>query len=260
KGIRLSNKFKSERIELPYKDTKLNGWLLLPNGAPKDVPVVLIIPGWTGFKEEMYSAYATHLIERGTAVCLIDGPGQGESLYFDHCFQEIEMERAYRVVLEFLKCHTELGEIGILGSSFGGYLCLRTAAYSADLITACVSKGGSSYPLEITTSVPYYMDKILVRWGKDTSEAEYMRTEVLPHMNLKGLGKKVTCPILFIHNEEDRLFDVNGIKQFYDEVSSKDKSLVVYPGKVHNAIEQDTEARCLLIDWFQEKLSNGGKL
>jgi hypothetical protein len=30
--------------------------------------------------------------------------------------------------------------------------------------------------------------------------------------------------------------------------------------KVHNAIEQDTEARCLLIDWFEEKLSNGGKL
>ncbi|WP_438497322.1 hypothetical protein [Paenibacillus sp. IHBB 3054] len=33
------------------------------NAAPKDVPVVLIIPGWTGFKEEMYTAYATQLID-----------------------------------------------------------------------------------------------------------------------------------------------------------------------------------------------------
>ncbi|MDQ0497040.1 alpha/beta hydrolase [Paenibacillus brasilensis] len=65
KGIRLSHRLKSERIELPYKDSKLNGWLLIPNDALKDVLVVLIIAGWTGFKEEMYSAYAIHLIERG---------------------------------------------------------------------------------------------------------------------------------------------------------------------------------------------------
>ena len=41
---------------------KLNGWLLIPNAAPKEFPFVLVIPGWTGFKEEMYSAYATQLI------------------------------------------------------------------------------------------------------------------------------------------------------------------------------------------------------
>jgi hypothetical protein len=41
---------------------KLNGWLLIPNAAPKDVPVVLIIPGWTGFKEEMYSAMQHSLL------------------------------------------------------------------------------------------------------------------------------------------------------------------------------------------------------
>jgi len=57
------------------------------------------------------------------------------------------MENVYRVVLEFLKNHANVGKIGVLGSSFGGYLCLRTVTYNADLITACVSKGGSYFPL-----------------------------------------------------------------------------------------------------------------
>ncbi len=104
-------------------------------------------------------------------MCIVDGPGQGETLYFDHCYQEIKMEKAYRVVLEFLKNYPNVGDkIGVLGSSFGGYLCVRSAAYNADLTFVCVSKGGSYHPLEITNKIPYYRDKILVRWGKDKSE------------------------------------------------------------------------------------------
>jgi len=48
-----------------------------------------------------------------------------------------------------------------------------------------------------------------------------MRTEILPHMTLKGLSEKVTCPILFLHNEEDILFDVNGLKNSMMKFTAK---------------------------------------
>lgn len=252
KGVRLSNSHSTERIELPYNNTVLAGWLFIPNGAPRDVPVVLVVPGLTGFKEEKYFETMIHLLERGLAVCAFDGPGQGETLYFYDGHQETEPEKSDRVIIDFLLNHPCVGKkIGVYGSSFGGYLAPRCAGQNNDVIAACVGRGGTYYPKEIIDNVPPYMEKFEVRFGMN---GERIKNEMFPRMNLEGIAEKITCPLLLVHTEDDFLCTIAGIRKMYDESASKDKNLVVYPGPCHCADDDNTEATMLIADWLADKL------
>lgn len=252
KGVRLSNTHSTERIELKYNNTTLAGWLFIPNGAPKDVPVVLVVPGLTGFKEEKYFETIVHLLERGLAVCAYDGPGQGETLYFYNGYQEIEPEKADRVIIDFLLNHPHVGnKIGVYGSSFGGYLAPRCAGQNNDVIAACVGRGGTYYPKEIVDNVPPYIEKFEVRFGMD---GERIIKEMFPRMSLEGIAEKITCPLLLVHTKEDFLCTIDGIRKMLDEAASKDKELVEYPGPCHCADDDNTEATMQIADWLADKL------
>ena len=79
RGKALSIYDKPIKLDIPYLHSTMPGWLMIPEGAPKDVPVAVVIPGATGYKEENYPA-ALKLWERGVAALIFDGPGQGEAL------------------------------------------------------------------------------------------------------------------------------------------------------------------------------------
>src|SRR5262249_51027720 len=70
------------RIEVPGKGRRLHGNLRRPLAADRPAPVVIIIHGIDGCKEE-HLATELCLQDAGLAVLGIDGPGQGEALLLD---------------------------------------------------------------------------------------------------------------------------------------------------------------------------------
>jgi dipeptidyl aminopeptidase/acylaminoacyl peptidase len=211
-------------------------------------PIVIVIPGATGFKEET-AAEAQLMVDRGMAVLNIDGPGQGVTRYFNHGYLEVEVENAYRVMVDYLSADPRFGRIAISGRSTGGYYVARAAATDPRL-AACVINGGSYRPDELLDVRPWYLRKFAILFGIDDDSA----SRLLPQMTLEGLAARIQCPLLIVHGEQDPIFSVAGVRRLFDEARSEDKTIRIYPGAGHCANGNETEAYTGMADWLSDHL------
>jgi dienelactone hydrolase len=237
-----------EEVNIPYKGFNMHGWIQLPRTMKPGNPIVIVIPGATGFKEET-AAEAQLMVDRGLAVLNIDGPGQGVTCYLNHGYLEVEIENAYRVMADYLNADPRFGKIAISGRSTGGYYVARAAATDHRL-AACVINGGSYYPEEILKVRPWYLRKFAILFGTDDESV----SRLLPHMTLAGLAERIECPLLIVHGEKDPIFTVDGVQRIHDEAQSPDKEIRIYPGAGHCANGSETEAYSGMADWLADRL------
>jgi dienelactone hydrolase len=237
-----------EEVNIPYNGFDMHGWIQLPENASSPCPIVVVIPGATGFKEET-AAEAQLMVDRGLAVLNIDGPGQGDTCYFNHGYLEIEIEKAYRTMVDFLETDPRFGQIAISGRSTGGYYVARAAA-TDERLAACVINGGSYAPEEILAVRPWYLRKFAILFGTDDETA----AGLLPRMTLAGLAERIACPLLIVHGEKDPIFSVPGVQRIHDEARSADKQIRIYAGAGHCANGSETEAYNGMADWLSDRL------
>jgi dienelactone hydrolase len=237
-----------QEVDIPYGGVAMHGWIQLPAQPRAQQPIVIVIPGATGFKEET-AAEAQLMVDRGLAVLNIDGPGQGVTCYFNGGYLEVEVERAYRVMVDYLSADPRFGKIAISGRSTGGYYVARAAAQDPRL-AACVVNGGSYRPEEILDVRPWYLRKFAILFGTDDETAR----KRLSQMTLEGLAQRIDCPLLVVHGEADPIFSVSGIRRLFDEAPSADKELRLYAGAGHCANGRETEAYNGMADWLADRL------
>jgi len=237
-----------EQVEIPYKNYKMDGWLMRPKNMKASNPIVIVLPGATGFKEE-FITQAQNMVDRGLAVLLIDGPGQGTTLHFNKGYLEIEIEKAYSTMVDWIKADGRFGKIGITGGSTGGYYVPRVAA-TDKRIDACAINGGTYYPKEILDFAPIYRHKFAILFGVSDEEMD----GIFPKMTLEGLAEKIECPLLVINGDKDPIFKPASSQRIYDEAKSKDKTIKLYPGSWHCSIGHDNECYRFMADWMAERL------
>jgi dienelactone hydrolase len=237
-----------EEVNVPYKGFNMHGWIQLPRTMLPGNPVVIVIPGATGFKEET-AAEAQLMVDRGLAVLNIDGPGQGVTCYFNHGYLEVEVEKAYRVMADYLEADPRFGKIAISGRSTGGYYVARAAATDHRL-AACVINGGSYYPEEILKVRPWYLRKFAILFGTDEDAVSGLFSQ----MTLEGLAEQIECPLLIVHGENDPIFSIAGVQRIHDEARSVDKAIRIYPGAGHCANGSESEAYTGMADWLADRL------
>lgn len=103
RGKALSIYDKVINVEIPFEHATMPGYLTIPDHAPSDVPVVIVVAGATGYKEENYSL-AYRYWERGFATLIFDGPGQGESMLFrGYSYTVDNFERAVKAAIDFIR-------------------------------------------------------------------------------------------------------------------------------------------------------------
>lgn len=237
-----------EKVTIPYKDYNMEGWLLLPKHIKDTCPVVLMIPGATGFKEE-FILQAQNMVDRGLAVLLMDGPGQGTTLYFNKGYLEVNIENAYSKMIDFLEKDNRFSDVGVIGGSTGGYYVPRVAAVDKR-VKACVLNSGSYYPQEICDFAPIYNHKFALLCGVSDEEMN----ELWPKMTLEGIAEKIECPLLVAHSDTDPIFSLKGVQRIYDEAKSKDKEMKIYKGTWHCAGGMESEAFRYMADWLADHL------
>ncbi len=111
-----------ETFEIPYEEYYLRAIHLKPE---IDVKGQIVWFGGSDSILEDFLAITYYLVKAGYEIFLFEGPGQGEALYEYGKPFIVEWEKPVKTVLDFF----ELNDVTLIGTSFGGWLVLRAAAF-----------------------------------------------------------------------------------------------------------------------------------
>lgn len=246
-----------ETVNIPYEGKNMQGYFCIPDNTPTDSPVLVFIPGATGFKEENY-AIAYDFYERGIPFIIFDGPGQGTSLYFEHMWlNTTNYIGAVKEVIDYVKADSRVGnKVALYGISYGGFLATQAACELNDDICGLVVRGGTDRTDDLTkhpwVGIPnFYLGGFQLKFNEpDLEVCSKMSTEMCVTDKLKN----ITVPTLIIHTEKDPIIGVDGPKRIYDMISSTDKYYAEYPGQAHCVNDQMDSAGCFGSDWMVKRM------
>ena len=248
------------RVDIPFGDMAIPGWLHMPNGRPADrLPCVLSIPGMDSFKEISVALYGDRLLERGIAVLAIDGPGQKEALTRGIHVTATNWMDAGRAVLGWIRSQPDLDpdRIAIRGNSMGSFWGTQIASIDDGLkgcaVQAVCHEPGMNTIFNLAS--PTFKLRFMYMAGYEDEE-EFDR--FAESLTLRGVGEKVTCPYLVLAGEDDQL---SPIEYTYDLLQSVQapKQLLIYEGADHgiggsSSTELGPYPATYVADWLERRL------
>jgi dipeptidyl aminopeptidase/acylaminoacyl peptidase len=237
------------RFSVAYKDLELPAYIIRPAG-PGPHPCVLLVNGLDSAKEVELHAFAQSFLDRGMAVVLFDGPGQGELLGVEPLVPEFE--EVVGAVLAQLRDHDSVdpSRIGIFGVSYGGYLATRAAAFHPQAIKACINLAGT-FDLDNYSSINPLVRKgfRFVFMKRDDAEMGLLARE---RLHLRG-APRLSRPLLCIHGEEDNLFPYQSCLRVMDWAQGP-RELISYSRELHVATNYFADFIPRFGDWMAQHL------
>lgn len=274
--------FGFERVEIPYEDTTLPGYLYLVDDRPR--PTVIFNGGYDSTLEESYVALAAAALARGYHVLAFDGPGQGAALREQRLTFRHDWEAVLTPVVDFALTRAEIAPdaITVFGYSMGGFLVARAAAFEDRFAGVIVDDGIYDFRSAVAKVMPPFVAEWVeqgnddqanavirlmmststgLRWmmqngmwnfGLD-SPAELARA-FRPY-TLAGIADRITAPVLVLDAENDQFFEHEPKRAAAAMVNSKTTLMTLYEadgagehchlGAVHRAHQ-------VVFDWLDE--------
>lgn len=132
-----------EPVTIRYDDTTLPGYFLAPPGRRIRRPTVIITNGSDKQHVDLWTYGAAAALERGYNVLLFYGPGQGTTLFQRGIGLTPDWERVITPVVDHLHHRSDVDtrRIALVGSSFGGELVVRAAAFEKRIAALCSDPG-----------------------------------------------------------------------------------------------------------------------
>jgi pimeloyl-ACP methyl ester carboxylesterase len=125
-------------VEIPYEGRNLFAYFVkAPFHIPKQ-PVLIAFGGLDSFKDELWFMVGRGSLQRGIAVLMVDGPGQGGTLRRHGIPTRYDYEVPVGACIDWL-CEREdidSDRIAVSGSSLGGYYAARAGAKEPRLAAA----------------------------------------------------------------------------------------------------------------------------
>jgi alpha-beta hydrolase superfamily lysophospholipase len=252
-----------------------------PAGKPRAVVVVV-----HGLKDHSsrYAELAEHLASRGIAVYALDLRGHGHSAGVRVGVNRFE---DYLDDLDVLVQHVREREPGVplfvFGHSMGGAIVtLWTIGRSPDLsglvlsgpalhsnvspikvaatrFIAWIAPGAGVFQLDLDD---FSRDPEVVRACKsdplvyqDGAPAHTAATLLDAIDEIDSHMSAVRVPLLAMHGSADRVTDPEGSRLLVERAASKDKTLVVWPGLVHDLVHEPERARVIdaIVNWVDAR-------
>jgi len=243
------------RVEIPFGDGVIPGYLHIPAGLAGPAPAVLGLSGMDTFKEMRHSLYGDRLLGRGFVSLAIDGPGQGEALVrYGVTFDGTNFAEAGRAAVDWLRRQPEVdGRVAVTGASFGSFWGTQIAeAVPGLLATAvlfvCHEPGFRALCEEAS---PTFKMRLMYLAGH-TDEAEFdawVRT-----LDLRPDAGRIDAPYLAIGGEQDELSPIENSFELYEGITAP-KELVMYEAETHGLFTTTSTSlgpnpQDLLADWL----------
>ncbi|MGF6888362.1 pimeloyl-ACP methyl ester carboxylesterase [Nocardia sp. GAS34] len=232
-------------VRIPYEDTTLPGYLFLADDSGQPRPTVLYHGGFDSTLEEDYLGLAAGALRRGYHVLAFDGPGQGSTVREQGLHFRPDWEAVVTPVVDFALALPEAdpARLVLVGTSMGGYLAARAAAFEHRL-AACVLHDGVydmhepfATTLELATRAPGGLEAVLAqntqarwavrngRWTFGVSTAQEL-VEVTRPYTMAGLADRIVCPTLVLEAENDQFFEGQP-QRIYDALTCR-KDLIAF--------------------------------
>src|SRR5437899_7118500 len=158
------------------------------------------------------------LLERGLAVLVVDGPGQGETRERGIKCTASNYEDVGKLACDYLVKRPEIDpdRLGVMGSSMGSYWAPRVVA-AAPRFKACAVSGVCVEPGQyaiFNMSSPTFKLNYMYMSGYDDEAAfdEFSKT-----LTVEGVSSKITSPYMILADEVDEPYDMKCVCDSLEE-------------------------------------------
>lgn len=290
-------KIRYEAIEVPYEGRSLDATYYPGPPGSERKPLIVACPGFDGIQQEVYFTVAAAALQRGYSVLTFDGPGQGSALRKHNLKFTAEWEKPVGAVLDtFLKKHPRPQKIVLFGSSFGGYLAPRAAAFDRRIDGVIAYDVFFDFPEVFLHRIPspirgamrYLLDKEMdgtvallirlgslfdpgLRWGLanlrwTTGEGEpaelYRR---LRRYSLKNVAERIQGDVLMFAGEKDHFIPGNQAKDFQNALVNARSVTTFFYGEETGGEQHCQQGAALLwhedlFDWLNKKFPESDRI
>lgn len=248
-----------EVLEIPYEGgTTLYAYFVRAPFAIERQPVLISMGGLDSIKDEMWFMQAHGALQRGIAVLMIDGPGQGGTLRRHRIPTRPDYEVPIGRCIDYLLTRRDVdpSRIAVCGSSLGGYYAARAGSMEPRL-AAAISHGAiwSIYELWKNADESHGLaGHITWVFGVKTMKEAIERARAF---TLEGVLDHMKCPYLIVHGG----YDVLGMSQAtttYEYARAKGVNATlrfVTPeetGAEHCQHDNPTIGQELMADWLAD--------
>jgi dienelactone hydrolase len=145
-----------EPVRIPYGDSWMPGYLLRPDDRPVRRPTIILNNGQDAQHVALYAMGGAAALERGYNALLFYGPGQGSMLFERQIPFRYDWENVITPVLDYLRPRPDVdpARIALSGSSLGGELVIRAAAFEHRLAAVIADPGFLSVWLTWSAKFP----------------------------------------------------------------------------------------------------------
>ena len=240
----------AERIEAGLEGALLAANLRRPAGVTRP-PLVLLIPGLDSTKEEFFH-HENAFLARGMATLSVDGPGQGESGFALPIRPDYEV--AVAAMLDALEgrddLDLDLGRVGAVGVSLGGYYAPRAAAFEPRLRAVAAVSGPYEFGARWDELPPLTREAFIVKSGaRDEREAR----ERAGALSLRGVASRIRQPVLYVTGALDRIVPWQQTERAAAETPHG--TFVLFEQGSHVCSNIPYRYRPLVADWMAERLA-----
>jgi dienelactone hydrolase len=247
-----------EVVEIPYEEgVSMPAYFTKPKGSGK-FPVLISFGGLDSFKDELWFMTGRGAVQRGIAVLMVDGPGQGGTLRRHKVPSRYDYEVPVGKCIDFLSRRSDVDttRIAVSGSSLGGYYSAR-AGSKEHRLAACISHGA------IWDVEQRFRDR-----GEGHALANHMKwvlgaktmaeaIDKAKPFKLEGVLNEMKCPYLVLHGGHDVL-GVENSKTVYEYAKQHGVKVTLRltseeeTGAEHCQHDNPTLGQELMIDWLAD--------
>jgi len=260
------NREPCEYVEVPYENGASLPALFIPAATQGPAPTIIFIDGFDLYKEFVYLRKNGHAARlRDMAMLIVDTPGIGEALRLRGLTARHDTEVPLRYCMDFLarRSDVDLGKLGLIGLSLGGYYAPRAAAFEPRV--KAVVAFGAQWDVGARWRVQHYAKdaaksslsapetQLLWVTGQPTREAAL---DFLDTFSLDGIAQKITAPLLVVHGESDHLV-LREDAELLARAAPKGELVITTPeygGEGHCCMDGMQTGVDLIYDWLADKL------
>lgn len=244
----------ARRVDIAFEGGFIPGYLRLPEGV-KRPPCTLMVGGANSTKEDNHPI-ADYFLQRGMAVFLFDGPGQGEYLQSTGKHLRVrDYDRAVKAAVDWVIADgcVDPDRLGIFGKSTGGLLVLHAAA-SEHRLKAVVCHPGSFHwePDWNELTHPFYPRQVEMAHMLGARSREETKRIVTEELSLMDVLDDVHVPVLCVNGKDEWMSFPTQVVELQKRAKFPIE-VVYYPGTAHGGIA--VLAYPLEADWMREKLT-----
>jgi alpha-beta hydrolase superfamily lysophospholipase len=230
----------AERVE----GDRFRGVLRRPDAHAGTAPLVVLVPGLDGAKEELFSI-SEALLARGCATFAIDGPGQGELVGVQP--PAPDYPAVVGAALDRLADLLPTTPTGVLACSLGGLYATATLAVEPRLAAGVVVSG-------LVKAPPYDHLPPLIRalLGVRAASEEDVRA-FAASLDVSEAAPAIEVPLLVVDGDADPLVNGDFTGQWLSE-HVPDAQRRVVPGGDHNIANARGQWLPDAADWLVERL------